>query len=125
VLCSLQDQLRTGMCDLDLPISCQKGDLQCTSLLDVLMVPSSTFTIATDGEHLSCRGFSLAKTVCLGNFEFIADYFGSLSLSPGRDNSGTAFMGSTRSGVSSPRWAITEDSTEEFLTAAPLSRYAT
>jgi hypothetical protein len=46
------------------------------------MVPSSTITIAADGEHLTCGGFSLGETICLGNFEFITDYFNGLSLSP-------------------------------------------
>jgi hypothetical protein len=50
------------------------------------MVPSSAIVIAADGEHLTCGGFSLAETICLGNFEFISDYLGSLSLSPRRDN---------------------------------------
>jgi hypothetical protein len=57
--------------------------LQCAFPLDVLMVPSSAIVIAADGEHLTCSGFSLVETVCLGNFEFISDYLGSLSLSPG------------------------------------------
>jgi hypothetical protein len=50
-----------------------------------------------------CGGFSLGKTVHLVNFEFIADYFGGLSLFPRRGNEGTALMGSTRSGASTPR----------------------
>jgi hypothetical protein len=88
--------------------------LQCTFPLDVSMVPSST--IAVDGERLTCGGFSLVKTVHLGNFEFIADYFGSLSLSPrGKGNEGTIFMGSTRSGASTPQRAMIEDSAKEFL----------
>jgi hypothetical protein len=36
------------------------------------MVPSS---VIADGEHLMCGGFSLSETICLGNFEFIANYF--------------------------------------------------
>jgi hypothetical protein len=40
--------------------------------LEVLMVPSS---VIADGEHLMCGGFSLSETICLGNFEFIANYF--------------------------------------------------
>jgi hypothetical protein len=50
--------------------------------LDVLMVPSSAITIAADNEHVTCGGFSLGEFVRLGNFEFIADYFDGLSLSP-------------------------------------------
>jgi hypothetical protein len=51
---------------------------------------------------LTCGGFSLGVTVRLGNFEFIANYFGGLSLSHRRGDSGTAFMGSTHSQASSP-----------------------
>jgi hypothetical protein len=35
----------------------RKGDLQCAFPLDVLMVPSSSLTIAAGGERLSCDGF--------------------------------------------------------------------
>jgi hypothetical protein len=75
-----------------------KRDLQRAFSLDVSMVPSSTLTIATNDEHLMCDGFSLDEIVSLGSFEFIADYFDDLSLSPRRNNSGIAFMGSTSSG---------------------------
>jgi hypothetical protein len=96
----------------------RKGHLQCAFPLDVLMVPSSVITIAIDGERLTCDGFSLDKTVHLGNFEFIADYFSSLSLSPKRGAAGVAFMGSTLNGASTPWQATIEDSTEEFLMAS-------
>jgi hypothetical protein len=79
------------------------------------MVPSSVITVAIDGERLMCSGFSLGETICLGNFEFIVDYFSSLSLSPRRGDSGAAFMGSTRSGIPSPRQTMIEDSAKEFL----------
>jgi hypothetical protein len=46
------------------------------------MVPSSTIIVTADGERLTCGGFSFSETIRLGNFEFIADYFGGLSLSP-------------------------------------------
>jgi hypothetical protein len=82
------------------------------------MVPSFTLTITTDGECLTCDGFSLCETICLGRFEFITDYFHGLSLSPKRSNSSAAFMGSTRSRSLSPRQAMIEDSIEEFLTAS-------
>jgi hypothetical protein len=78
------------------------------------MVPSSMLAFSADGEHLMCSGFSLGETICLGSFEFNADYFDGLSLSPRRSDAGTAFMGSTHSGPSSPRWAMIEDSIEEF-----------
>jgi hypothetical protein len=82
------------------------------------MVPSSVITVATDGECLTCGGFSLGEPVRLGNFEFTANYFGGLSLSPRRGDSGTTFMGSTRCGASTPWRAMIEDSAEEFLTAS-------
>jgi hypothetical protein len=79
------------------------------------MVPSSTISVATGGECVMCGGFSLGETVHLRNFEFIADYFGGLSLSPWRCDSG---VGSTRNGTPSLRWAMIQDSVEEFLTAS-------
>jgi hypothetical protein len=81
------------------------------------MVHSSVITIAANDEYLTCGGFFLGETVHLRNFEFIANCFGGLSLFPMRGDSGTAFMGSTRSGASSPWRAMIEDSAEEFLTA--------
>jgi hypothetical protein len=86
--------------------------------LDVLMVPSSTITIIADGECLTCSGLSLGETVRLGNFEFIPDYFGGLRLSPRRGDEGAAFMGSTHSRASTPRWAMIEDSAKEFPLAS-------
>jgi hypothetical protein len=59
----------------------KKEDLQRAFSLDVPMVPSSAITVAADGKHLTCGGFSLGETVRLGKFEFITDYFSSLSLS--------------------------------------------
>jgi hypothetical protein len=68
VLCSSQDHLGTGTHDLDHPVltgaettdnsHARKGDLQRAFHLDVPMVPSSVITIAVDGEHLTCGGFS-------------------------------------------------------------------
>jgi hypothetical protein len=92
--------------------------LQRATHLDVLMVPSSSVAITTDGERLACGGFSLGEPVHLGNFEFRTDYFGGLSLPHRRGNEGTVIMGSTHSGASTPYWAMIEDSTEEFLTAS-------
>jgi hypothetical protein len=96
----------------------RKGDLQRASPLDVLMVPSSSIAIIVDDECLACGGFTLSEPVRLGNLDFIVDYFSGLSLSPRRGNEGAIFMGSTRSGVSTPQWATIEDSTEEFLTTS-------
>jgi hypothetical protein len=78
----------------------KNGDLHRATPLDVPMVPSSSITITADGEHLACGGFSLGEPVCLGNLEFIDDYFVGLSLSPRRGNEGTVFVGSNCGGVS-------------------------
>jgi hypothetical protein len=127
VLCSLQDHLRTGTCDLDHLVfvstentdnwHARKGDLKRDFPLDVPIVPSSVSTIASDSECLMCSGFSLGESILLGSFKFIVNYFGGLSLSPRWGDSGAAFMGSTRSWTPPPRWAMIEDSIEEFLMA--------
>jgi hypothetical protein len=128
VPCSSQDHLETRTRDLDHPVladaentnssHARKVDLQHAFPLDVLMVPSSTITIAGDGEHLACGGFSLSETIHLGVFEFITDYFDGLRLSPKRGDSGAAFMGSTHNGTPFPWQAMIVDSTEEFLMAS-------
>jgi hypothetical protein len=82
------------------------------------MVPSSATTVVANGEHFTSGGFFLGETVRLGNFEFIADYFDGLSLSPRRDDAGATFMGSTHSRASTLWWAMIEDSAEEFLTTS-------
>jgi hypothetical protein len=87
----------------------RKGDLHRAFPLDVLMVPSSVIIVATDSECLMCGGFSLSETIRLGNFKFITDYFGGVSLSPRRGGAGAAFMGSTHSQTSTPRRAMIED----------------
>jgi hypothetical protein len=66
------------------------------------MVLSSSITVAADSEHLMCGGFSLSEPVCLGNFKFITDYFGGLSLSTRRGNEGVIFVSSTCNGASTP-----------------------
>jgi hypothetical protein len=87
------------------PIVCVPGKgLQHAFPFGVLMVPSSTHAFSADGECLTCGGFFLDETVRLGNFEFITDYFSGLSLSPRRSDSGTTFMGSTRSRPPFPWW---------------------
>jgi hypothetical protein len=70
------------------------------------MVHSSAIAVAANSERLTCGGFSLDKTVRLGNFKFITDYFSDLSLFPRRGDAGTAFMGSTHSGTSTQRQAM-------------------
>jgi hypothetical protein len=97
---SSQDHLRTGTGNLDHPISCRCkkyrqlarqvwGFVACFPQA-ILIVPSSSITIAADGD-------------CLGNFEFIADYFRGLSLSPRRSDEGKISLGSTHSGASTPQ----------------------
>jgi hypothetical protein len=92
----------------------RKGDIQRAFPLDVLMVHCLALAISDDGECLMCGGFSLSKTVHFGSPEFIADYFGSLILSPMSNDSGAAFIGSTHSVSPSSLQAMIEDSTEEF-----------
>jgi hypothetical protein len=60
----------------------RKGDLQRAFPIDIPMVPSSVLAITSDGECLSCSGFSLSETIRFGSLEFITDLFGGLSLSP-------------------------------------------
>jgi hypothetical protein len=81
------------------------------------MVHSSVFTVSTDGECLTCGGFSLGETVHFGSLEFIAVCFDGRSLSPKGSDPGNIFMATTRSGSPSLR-AMIEDSTEEFYTAS-------
>jgi hypothetical protein len=81
------------------------------------MVPSYAITIAVSSDRLIYNGFSLGETIRLRSFEFIVDYFSGVNLSPSRGDSGVALMGSSRNGMPSPRYAMMDDSTEEFLTA--------
>jgi hypothetical protein len=81
------------------------------------MVHSSTLSVSTDGERLTCGGFSLDETVHFGSLESIADCSDGLRLSPRGDDLGVTFMGSTRSGSPSLRATI-KDSTEEFYMAS-------
>jgi hypothetical protein len=97
--------------------SCQEGGIAACFPLDVLMLHSSVPSIANNGERLTYGGFSHGETFGFGSFEFIADYFGSLSLSPKESDLGTAFMDKTRSGSPS-LWAMIEDITEEFYMAS-------
>jgi hypothetical protein len=61
----------------------RKGDLQCAFPLNILIVHSSMLIVATDGERMTCGGFSLSETIYFGSLEFIADCFDSFSLSQG------------------------------------------
>jgi hypothetical protein len=86
--------------------------LQRAFPLHALIVPSSALAFSINDERLTCGGFSLSKTIHLGCFEFITDYFGGLSLSPRRGDLGTAVMTHSRS--PSLWWTMIEDSMEEF-----------
>jgi hypothetical protein len=79
------------------------------------MVYTSTLTVATDGERLTCDDFSLGKTIRFGSIEFIINCFSSLSLPPKGSDSGTIFVRTTRNGSSSLR-AMVENSIDEFYT---------
>jgi hypothetical protein len=128
VLCSSKDYLRTRTCDLNHPVlsgakntnswHASKGDLQRAIPLNVLMVPSYSLAIASDGEHQTCGGFSLGETIHFGSLKFIADYFGGLSFSPQRDISKATAMGLTHSRPTSQVHAMIRDSTEEFHMAS-------
>jgi hypothetical protein len=96
----------------------RKGDLQRAFPLNILMVHSSALAISAEGEHLTCSGFSLDETVCLGSFEFIADYYGTLSLSPRRNDPSASFIVSIRNAPLSLCLAMIEDSNEEFHAAS-------
>jgi hypothetical protein len=96
----------------------RKGDLQHAFPLDVSMVYSSMLAVSTDGECLTCSDFSLGETVHFGSLEFIVDCFGDLSLSPSRNESSAAFMGSPHNGPPTLLQAMIEHSTVEFFTAS-------
>jgi hypothetical protein len=125
---SLQDHIRTGMRDLDHPILAgaentdswrvRKEDSQRAFSLDVLMVPSSTLTIATDRECLSYGALSLSETIHFGSLQFIVDRFGGLSLSPMGEGSDAIVIGSACSGPPSPLRAMMGDSVEEVQMAS-------
>jgi hypothetical protein len=81
------------------------------------MVYSSVLAMATDGECLTCGGFSLSKTIHFGSLEFITDCFGDLSLSNKGSDSGAIFMRTIHSGSPS-LWALIDDSIYEFYMAS-------
>jgi hypothetical protein len=95
----------------------QEGRFAACFSLDVLMVHSSMLTIATNGERLTCGGFSLGKTIHFESLEFITDCFCGLSLSPKGSDSGAIFMGTTHSGSPSLQ-AMIEDSTNDLYTTS-------
>jgi hypothetical protein len=62
------------------------------------MVHSSVLAVTTNSEHLTCHGFSLGEIICFGSLEFVANYFGGLSLSPKEIDLGAAFRSTTHNG---------------------------
>jgi hypothetical protein len=95
----------------------QKGGFVACFPLNILMVHTSMLAVITDGKCLTYGGLSLGETVCFRSLKFIADYFGSLSLSPKGNDSGTVFVGMTHGGSPSLQ-TILENSTNEFYTTS-------
>jgi hypothetical protein len=116
-----------GMHDVDHPIICWSrkhrqlvrpvGGFALCFHLDILMVHSSMLIVSTIRERLMYGDFSLGEIVCFGSLEFIADFFGCLSLSPGGGDSDAIFIGMTCSGSPSLQ-TIMEDSPNEFYMAS-------
>jgi hypothetical protein len=77
------------------------------------MIHSSMLVVTTDGERLTCGGFSLDETIHFGSLEFIINCFGSLSFSPKENNSSTIFVETVRN-ESPSLCTIIEDSIDEF-----------
>jgi hypothetical protein len=98
-------------------LASQEGGFVVCFPLNILMVHSSTLVVTTNGEHLTCGGFSLGETVCFGILEFIAVCFGSLSHSPEENDSVTVSVGMARSG-SSLLHTILKDSIDKFYIAS-------
>jgi hypothetical protein len=78
------------------------------------MVHLTTLIVTTDSERLTYGGFSHGETIRFGSLEFIANCFGSLSLSPMGSGSGAIFVGMACSLSPSLR-TILEDSTDKFF----------
>jgi hypothetical protein len=85
--------------------------------MNVLMVHSSILAITTDGEHLTCGGFSLHEIVRFRSLEFIVNCFSGLSLSPKGSDSDTVFVRVTHGGSPS-LWTILEEFIDEFYTTS-------
>jgi hypothetical protein len=81
------------------------------------MVHSSTLVVTANGKHQTDGGFTFSETIHFGSLEFIANHFGSLSISNEGNDSGIVFMGMAHSGSSSLH-TILEESTNESDTAS-------
>jgi hypothetical protein len=85
--------------------------------LDVSMVHSPKLAVITDGEHLTSVSFTHGESICFGSLEFIADYFGNLSLSDEGKVSCVVIMGMAYNG-SQLLHTFLEDSTNEGDTSS-------
>jgi hypothetical protein len=122
VLCSLQDHLRIGMCDLYHPIligaentnnwHARKGDLQRSFPLDVPMVASPQLSFVANSSNPTNVGFALGETISFDSLVFTVDHPGRLSLSPKEQDSCAIFIGMVHGGSPSLHTAL-EDSLDE------------
>jgi hypothetical protein len=80
--------------------------------LNVSMVHSPKLAVINDSKHLTGISFTHGKTIYSGSLEFIADCFGSLSLSDEGNVSSAVFVGMTHSRSPSLH-TILEDSANE------------
>jgi hypothetical protein len=76
------------------------------------MVHLPKLIVIVDSKHQTGVSFTLSKTIHFGSLGFIADPFGSLSLSGEGNVSGVIFMVMDHNG-SPPLHTILEDSTDE------------
>jgi hypothetical protein len=81
------------------------------------MVHSEKLTIVTDDNYQTDVGFALGKTIRFGRWEFIAERFGSRSLSTEGNDSGVVFVRMAHNGLSSLH-TILKESTNEGETAS-------
>jgi hypothetical protein len=82
------------------------------------MVPSLKLAVITDGEHLTDVGFTHGKTIHFGSPEFIADYFGKLSLSDEGKVPDVVFMEMTHNGSPSLHTILEESANEGDTTSS-------
>jgi hypothetical protein len=76
------------------------------------MLHSPKLAVIDNNKHQIDVGFTLGETIHIGSMEFIADHFGSLSLSDKGNVSSVMFVGMAHSGSPSLH-TILEDSADE------------